>query len=222
VPVGSTSQRWERFWAGKTTPLNRDESDEHYSRYGAELRMLFDGEAPRRVLELGCGSGSLFPYLAFDRAERYVGVDFSQTMLDVFAAARPGVELMCARAEEVRLDESFDLIFSSAVAQFMSREQLAQHISNSAAMLAPGGLLVLGANPWRRLRWAYSRGDLTGGPRRSLLASVPYYLRRFWHDPMGYWHDTTTIDAHAAAHGLRASYHGSFLYPYRFHAVLRR
>ena len=115
----------------------------------------------------------------------------------------------------------FDLIFSSQLGQFLTADQLERHVRTAATMLAPGGSLVVAANPWRRMRWAYSRGDLAGGRRRSFLVTCLYYARRFWHDPMGYWHDTPALRDLADEVDLEVEFFGSILYPYRFHAVFR-
>jgi SAM-dependent methyltransferase len=219
----SSADYWRSFWAEQRSPLNRKESDKHYVEYGAELRVLVGHVAARRVLELACGDGALFEHLGFATTARYLGVDFSASMLDVFQARHPGVETVCAPGETFRVDEVFDVIFSSAFAQYLDRKQLATHLGNASAMLAPGGRIVVAANPWRRMRFAFARADVAGKARRSLPLALAAHVRRLIvHDSMGQWHDYPEIDAMAARLGLSARYFGSILYPYRFHAVLAR
>ncbi len=214
---------WASYWAEQSTPFNRSEADEYYAAYGAELSLLLPPPPHGRVLEVGCGDGALFAPLGFDRADRYLGVDLSERMLEGFRERHPGVEVRTGRAESFRVDERFDVIFSSAMAQFLDRHQLADHVANIAAMVADDGVLVLASNPWRRLRWGYARGDLTAGTRRSLpLALAAHAKRRLVRDNMGHWHDYPDIERLAAAHGLTARFYGSVNYPYRFHSVLQR
>ena len=54
-----TLSRWSRFWAGKTTPLHRADTVDHYRTYAAELRLLFASNDPQAVLEIGCGNGAI-------------------------------------------------------------------------------------------------------------------------------------------------------------------
>jgi SAM-dependent methyltransferase len=217
-----TDPHWRSHWARRRSPGHRAESDEFYRDYAAELHMLFGDGAPQQVLEIGCGNGALFPFLGFDRAQRYVGVDFSRSMLESFGSAHPRTELVAADGAAYRSDDRFDLIFSSQVAQYWTRTQLAGHLENSAEMVAHTGRIVVSGIPWSRMRLAYSRGDLTGGPRRSmpvmLLAAGHEWLRA----GLGNWFDYPDLKRLADPLGLRVKFFGSAHYPYRFHAVLSR
>ena len=89
--------RWQRFWEGQITPLNRSNSASHRAQFGRELSLLFPSD-PSSVLEHACGSGELFEDMGFHEVDEYVGADFSQSMVDVFASRHPELELHCARA----------------------------------------------------------------------------------------------------------------------------
>jgi SAM-dependent methyltransferase len=62
------------------------------------------------VLEVGCGTGEL---LAGISAKRKLGIDFSPAMIKTAQAQYPGIEFKVMAAEEMCLDEKFDLIILS-------------------------------------------------------------------------------------------------------------
>lgn len=64
------------------------------------------------VLEVGCGTGELIGNI---KGQRRVGIDFSPAMIEQAKKQFPGTEFHCMRAEEIVLDEKFDLIILSNV-----------------------------------------------------------------------------------------------------------
>ena len=101
--------------------------------------------APTRVLDLACGTG----ILTFVLARRYpnchvVGVDVMEEYLEIAkqkakALRVRNVEFILGRAEEVRLDGTFDCIVSSYLAKYADPRPL---IRNLVPLLRPGGLLL--------------------------------------------------------------------------------
>lgn len=218
MPTLSTID-WNDFWNAQSSPLNNDETEEYYRAYGAELRLLLADTGHDRVLELGCGDGALVGPLGFDQSARYLGVDPSAAMLEVFQQNHPGLDVVVGD-HSFETDEKFDLIFSCAVVQFMDSDMAAEHLVRAARMLAPGGRIVWASVPWSRMRWAYARRDLAGFERRSLpLALAAHLKRRVVSDNMGYWYDTPWCEGLAAEHGLDYQFFGSLHYSYRFHSV---
>lgn len=218
--IDGAPARWADFWAAQTTALNSPLATDHADCYGAELRLL-SGDS-RRVLEIGCGDGVLFDALGFAEAERYVGVDFSARMLDSMRDRHPGVDLREASGHTFEIDERFDLIFSAATVQYFDRKMLAEHLTRAERMLAPGGRIVCASTPWRRMRWAYARGDVARRSRRPFVLAVAAHLKRMVRDNMGYWHDIPEVRAMADGLALDVEFYGSLHYPYRFHFVLQR
>ena len=127
------------------------------------IRML----RPRRVLELGVGSGLLLTGLARD-AEEYVGTDFSAPALERLAArvaADPGL------AGRVRLEERsaddfaglperhFDtVILNSVVQYFPSAHYLSRVLDGALRALRPGGAVFVGDVRDLRLHRAFRTG----------------------------------------------------------------
>lgn len=109
---------------------------------------------PRRVLELGCGTGLLLFQIA-PTCEQYWGTDLSPEVLDTLRTqvARQGlsqVTLFQRQADDFSgpLSEQrgyFDaVILNSVIQYFPSIDYLLRVIEGAAQMLAPGGFIFLG------------------------------------------------------------------------------
>jgi SAM-dependent methyltransferase len=62
------------------------------------------------VLEIGCGTGELIGKI---KGKRKVGIDFSPAMIENGKKQFPDVEFHCMNAEDIQLNEKFDLIILS-------------------------------------------------------------------------------------------------------------
>lgn len=109
--------------------------------------LIPESGAGRSVLELGCGTGHLtrellrrFPeasFLVTDLAPSMLG--FCGEHLGEFDRARVRLERLDARVPA--LDETFDLIVSSAMVQWFP--DLGAHLEACMALLKPGGMYAL-------------------------------------------------------------------------------
>ncbi|MFE7202706.1 amino acid adenylation domain-containing protein [Pseudonocardia alni] len=137
---------WNSTYDG--TPIPRADMQAWRDATVARIREL----GPGRVLELGVGNGLLLAELAPD-CPRYVGTDVSAeavAALSRWVATRPElrgrVELAPAAAHELDgITGPFDTIVINSVAQyFPGPEYLADVLTRAAALLAPGGAIVVG------------------------------------------------------------------------------
>jgi len=143
-------------------------------------RALACQRAPRRVLDVGCGTGYLLRRLAAqvpDAGARFVGVDLAPRMLRVAAGRAGDPRLRFARAAAERLpaaDAAFDLVVSTT--SFDHWADQGTGLAECARVLAPGGTLVL-TDLFSALLWPTLRGDRrdkarTRGRATALLAAA--------------------------------------------------
>ena len=120
---------------------------------------------PRRVLEVGCGTGLILLRIA-DAVESYVGVDLLDSALDQLRktlTTRPElakkVTLSCRAADDLGELPSggFDtIVLNSIVQYFPSEEYLLRVLRGAQRLLAPGGRIFLGDLRNLRLQRAFA------------------------------------------------------------------
>ncbi len=127
---------YEHGWLGQ---MHRDIADRT-----AKLTLLAE-PAPRRVLDVGCGTGYLLRVLAsqFPEAEELAGVDPAPSMIDV-AGASPAarVHFSVGVAEHLPYrDDAFDLVVTTT--SFDHWKDQLTGLRECRRVLRPGGALVL-------------------------------------------------------------------------------
>ena len=210
---------WLAFWSRQNDPRYGTDEASFVQNHGREISILLGEPAGKRVLELGCGSGTLYQALGFDRSETYRGVDFSQKMLDAFHMRHSGVQTLCADASRYEDSFQYDIVFSNQVAQYFDRHMLQQHIANARAMLAPGGRLFLCSIPWKAARSTYFIQPADDYKRR-VRGLCLLGLSLLGIDRLGHWYSFREIMRIARNNALTARFYGCMHYSYRFHAVL--
>ncbi len=101
------------------------------------------GFAPRTVLDVGCGTGSLTRRLT-DRfpGTRIAGVDLAPAMVDTCRAAWPRHYFLCGDAEDFDAEgNAFDLVASSFAFQWFADKK--GTLARFSLALVPGGILAL-------------------------------------------------------------------------------
>ncbi|MEO3752518.1 non-ribosomal peptide synthase/polyketide synthase [Streptomyces sp. B6B3] len=144
--LGGDFTGWESSYTGEPIPVGEMEAwrDSAVGRI-QEWR-------PRRVLEIGVGSGLLLARIA-PECEAYWGTDFSRVMVERLRAqvARADfgdrVELRCQGADDASgLPEGFfdTVVLNSVVQYFPDAEYLERVLDTAWRLLAPGGRIVVG------------------------------------------------------------------------------
>lgn len=107
---------------------------------------------PKRVLEIGCGTGLLLFRIA-PHVEHYHGLDIAATALDgiradrAFAPIADRVTLAVASADQIEglPSESFDtIVINSVVQYFPSAQYLVQVLERAVHLVAPRGRIFVG------------------------------------------------------------------------------
>ena len=145
---GMDFRGWNSSYTGDPIPL--EEMVEWRSATVDRIMAL----QPRRVLEIGAGSGLVLSQIA-PQCEHYVGTDMSAVAIDTLARSleqlqipwRDRVQLLTqpAHVTEALPQGYFDtIILNSVVQYFPNGGYLADLIDNAVDLLAPGGALFIG------------------------------------------------------------------------------
>ncbi|HEY4361774.1 MAG TPA: MupA/Atu3671 family FMN-dependent luciferase-like monooxygenase [Bryobacteraceae bacterium] len=145
VDAAWNTSGWNSSYTGE--PLPEEDMREWVEATVGRIEAL----KPRRVLEIGCGTGLLLFRLA-PQCESYVGVDLSAAALEAIgreARARGlhNVHLRQSAAAELTdlKPESFDVVVINSVVQyFPDVEYLVRVMETAAKAVRPGGALFVG------------------------------------------------------------------------------
>jgi SAM-dependent methyltransferase/acyl carrier protein len=138
---------WNSSYTGQ--PIPASEMREWVDQTVARIR----AERPKRVLEIGCGSGLLLFRLA-PGCDQYVGTDFSpqalkylETELSKPGKQMPQVKLLQQAADDFEGIETgcFDMVILNSVVQyFPNMAYLLRVLEGALNTLAPGGSVFIG------------------------------------------------------------------------------
>jgi ubiquinone/menaquinone biosynthesis C-methylase UbiE len=134
---GERAQRYDEGWLGRMHHQIADRT--------ADLALTCV-PAPRRILDVGCGTGYLLGRLAVraPQAEALAGIDAAPAMIEVAgdAAADDRLRFVVGTAERLPWPAaSFDLVVSTTSFDHWADQRAG--LAECARVLAPGGCLVL-------------------------------------------------------------------------------
>ena len=170
---------YESGWLGK---LHHDIADRT-----AELA-LSCCPAPRRILDVGCGTGYLLRQLAarVPAAAELAGIDAAPAMIETARAAARDDRLRFSAGVAERLPfaaETFDLVVTTTSFDHWADQQAG--LAECARVLTPGGQLVLADlfSAWLWPTILLSRRDRARTkPRATRLLAVAGFRAPQWHD----------------------------------------
>lgn len=150
---------WTSMITGQPIPIDQ------MRRWADATAQRIRDLAPRRLLEVGCGTGLILLRIG-DAVERYVGVDVLESALQELhqtLRGRPqlhGKVMLLARAADA-LDDlesgQFDtIVLNSVVQYFPSERYLIKVLQGAQRLLAPGGRIFLGDLRNHRLHRAFA------------------------------------------------------------------
>ena len=91
---------------------------------------------PKKILELGCGSGQIYKYISWD-IEKYTAIDFSAQMCKLHPKEK-NVEVFCFDFDSLEFkdflkNKQFDMIISSSAMQWSKNlEKLVSNLSKTS------------------------------------------------------------------------------------------
>ena len=110
-------------------------------QYGEAVMELLTVSKGSRVIDLGCGNGTLSEKLA-ERGYQVIGIDDSETMIELAKKKHPDITFRKENALSFRLDEPTDAVFSNAVFHWIDEKDQMQLLTNISENLRDGGELV--------------------------------------------------------------------------------
>ena len=149
APIYSLRQkRWElQYESGSATDYDaKYHTGVCYRRMDQRLARLVEAalpetQEPRRVLDLGCGPGSLMPYLSSIPNVELVGVDLSPEMIDIARSKYPWIAFEVGDCEALAFaDGSFDAVLCSGMLHHLP--SLRATLEEIRRLLKPGGALI--------------------------------------------------------------------------------
>ena len=106
-----------------------------------------------KVLDVGCGNGRLLD-LFVDKNIQYLGVDFSESLIEEARAKYPARSFVVMDARELKKQgDSFDFVFCLSVLNHFPEEEQVEVMDNLRAVMKPGAyLLMINWNLWNIFR----------------------------------------------------------------------
>ncbi|MFJ4011024.1 amino acid adenylation domain-containing protein [Streptomyces sp. NPDC090026] len=179
--LGEDFNLWVSSYTGEPIPVGQMRAWQD----AAVDRIL--AHAPRRILELGAGTGLLLARIA-GGVETYWATDFSETVVERLgrqvadAGWTERVRLLCRRADDLDgIPRIFDTVVLNSVAQYFPDERYLEQVLDGAwELLEPGGRLVLGdirrARSLRAFQAAVQRAKHGDVPTAQLRGAVDQAL----------------------------------------------
>ncbi|MCW6009240.1 amino acid adenylation domain-containing protein, partial [Micromonospora sp. CPCC 205371] len=203
---------WDSSYDGQPIPL--DDMREWRDTTVAHIRSL----NPRRVLEIGVGSGLLLGRLAPD-CEAYWGTDFAPSVIEALRAGVAAdlrlsgrVELRCQPADDLSgLPRGYfdTVVVNSVIQYFPSAAYLTSVLTAALDLVAPGGRVFVG--DVRNLRLADHFHTSVAAVRRAAVSEKELLV-----DPDYF----ATLPGATASVRVRRGRHHNELTRYRYDAVL--
>lgn len=139
---------------------------ELYDVYLERLKLL----QPKRVLDIGCGNGSLAKQIMALGIE-VVGIDLSQSMVDM--AQEKGVDARCINLHD--LEEEFDCAIAVFdVLNYLDEKELTQFLEGVKKVLLPKGKLLADINTEFGFE-EIAQGDMNNADKNGFVAISAVY-----------------------------------------------
>jgi len=211
---------WINYW-NKQTDARHASTDPHFHKKLAEEMAFHMGEiGDSKVLEIGCGDGSLIPYLSLSPAN-YTGIDFSKSLLEIFHNTHPEYSTKPISALEYlqNCTEKYDLIFSFGVLQYFDTAELSTLFTLQNEALSTYGKACHFGVPVRELQSLFSAGQgvqhISNFKPRPLLKQFKSRVT----NNIGHWHKLNDLHQTSTNSGYTTNIIGGMNYLYRVNVI---
>jgi len=128
-----------------------------------------------RILEIGCGPGTIVPYLP---ESEYVGFDASATYIEQARRRFPQARFVCERVSEYTLPEQsyFDSVLALGILHHLDDTESQQLFQIAHEALKPGGRLVTLDGVWTNNQSAAAKA-LLGRDRGEFVRAEEGYVK---------------------------------------------
>lgn len=163
MDADATAATWKALADSYETARTRPDSFDVLMEFPAQLSLIGD-VAGKRILDLACGSGAKAIHLARQGAREVVGVDISETFIEVVANLRPPPTTRFLRGDISHLDAveglsgQFDVVLLLNALGY-AEDELVTLRAIRALTEDDGAFILARAHP---LRFAVERSEATG------------------------------------------------------------
>lgn len=116
-----------------------DSKHNFVSEYGKDLIEFIPSDINQKILDLGCGTGTL-TYQLSDKCSYILGVDSSADMIELAKKNYPSVDFKVMNILSLPFNREWDIIFSNAVFHWVKDHNLL--VKNIEQSLKNGGKLI--------------------------------------------------------------------------------
>lgn len=106
-------------------------------------KILYNGgvEPHKDILDIACGTGTLFPFYFKRNVKSVTGIDISPEMVKIAKEKFPEIEIICGDAEDYHFNKKFDIVMIyNAFPHFPNPERL---IKNLEGYLKENGRITI-------------------------------------------------------------------------------
>ena len=161
--------QYDQIWSGGWDDMRRyGPMSRHTRRIMHEITRNL---APRSILDVGCGEGSLLATLgAAHRAASLAGIEISENAAALTRRGLPGASISVLDIATAKLPETFDLVVCADVIEHIADDEAA--LANMAAMTNKGGVVVVATLQGRMRRFEADIGHMRNYAKGELAAKM--------------------------------------------------
>lgn len=93
-----------------------------------------------KILDIGCGEGTLTDFLNGQQKKNYLGIDISSAAVEIGKSRRPFINFQCISAESFQTDNKFDVVIFNEILYYTNYKEI---IKKYIEILNDDGLIII-------------------------------------------------------------------------------